>query len=168
MTDPPDVTSAQHSQLVEQIVLFMRQQRGDQPCAAVIDRRLLRTLAVGEGPADSHIAWDEACRDRERYAPIPSRDRIETMEHIGAFIEDEYALDETETYRQAFDALMEAGTTADWRHLLGHDHDAVHAFDAYIRDFHVVVARMLMHGSQRLRVGVLGTDRITRLTGDGS
>ena len=122
MTAPPDVTSAQHSQLVEQIVLFMRQQRGDQPCAAVIDRRLLRTLV----------------------------------------------LDETETYRQAFDALMEAGTTADWRHLLGHDHDAVHAFDAYIRDFHVVVARMLMHGSQPLRVGVLGTDRITRLTGDGS
>lgn len=168
MAEPPETAAAQRTQLVEQIVHLMRQQQTDRPCAAVIDRRMLRVLAVGDGPVETHIAWDEAHRDPERYAPIPGRDRVENMAHIEAFIEDEYAPQETTTYRQAFDAFQDASTPADWRHLLGHDHDAVHSFDAYIRDFHVVVARMLMHGSQRPRVGMLGTDRIARLAGNGS
>lgn len=168
MTQSPDSAAAQRSHLVDQIVQAMREQQADRSCTAVIDRRDLRILAVGEGPTDTHIAWAEACRDPERYAPIPGRDRVETMEHIEAFIEDEYAPEETAIYRQAFDSFQDAATPADWRHLLGLNHDAVRAFDAYIRDFHIVVARMLMHGSRRPRVGMLGTDRIARLAGDAS
>ena len=168
MTEPSEATAAQRSRLVEQIVQAMREQQADRPCAAVIDRRLLRILAVGDGPPGTHIAWDDANRDLERYGPVPGRDRVETLEHIEAFIEDEYAPEETAIYRQAFDAFQDAATPADWRHLLGQDHDAVRAFDAYIRDFHIVVARMLMHGSRRPQVGMLGTDRIARLAGDAS
>lgn len=163
MTDLPASGSVH---LVDLIVLAMRGQPVDQPCTAVIDRREQRVLVVGGGPVGTHIAWEDAVRDSERYAPIPGRDRIETMEHIAAFIEDEYAPQETAIYRQAFDAFQDAATPADWRHLLGPEHDAVRAFDAYIRDFHVVVARLLMHGSRRPRVGVLGTDRIARIVKD--
>jgi hypothetical protein len=168
MAEPSEVTAAQRSHLVDQIVQVMREQLIDRPCIAVIDRRNLRILAVGDGPPGTHVAWDEVVQNFERYSPIPGRDRIETLEHIEAFIEDEYAPDETAIYRQAFDAFQDAATPAEWRHLLGHDHDAVRAFDAYIRDFHIVVARMLMHGSRRPRVGMLGTDRIARLAGDAS
>lgn len=168
MTEPSEATAAQRSQLVDQIVQAMREQQADRPCTAVIDRRDLQILVVGDGSSGTHIAWDEVIRDPERYAPIPGRDRVETMEHIEAFIEDEYAPEETAVYRQAFDAFQDAATPADWRHLLGHDHDAVRAFDAYVRDFHVVIARLLMHGSRRPRVGMLGTDRIARLAGDAS
>lgn len=168
MTEPSEAASAQRAHLVEQIVQAMREQQADRPCAAVIDRRLLRILAVGDGPPGTHIAWDDVNRDLERYGPVPGRDRVETMEHLEAFIEDEYGPGETATYRQACDAYREAATPAAWRHLLGHDHDAVRAFDTYIWDFHVVVARMLMHGARRPRVGMLGTDRIARLAGDAT
>lgn len=166
MSDQPDALSAQRSALVESIVACMRQPRDGPDHVGVIDRRSLRLLAVGDGDADTHIRWCDALRDPERYAPVPSRDRVETIEHVGAFIEDEYAPAETAVYRQAFDALQDAGSAADWRNLLGVEHDAVMAFDRYIKDFHIVVARMLMHGSSRPRVGMLGTDRIRRLTVD--
>jgi hypothetical protein len=168
MTDPPETSCAQRTLLVEQIIQAMREQQVDRPCAAVIDRHQLRILAVGNGPSETHIAWSDVQHDSERYGPIPGRDRVESMEHIEAFIEDEYAPKETDIYRQAFDAFQDAATPADWRHLLGQNHHAVRAFDAYIRDFHMVVARLLMHGSSRPRVGMLGTDRIARLTGDAS
>lgn len=168
MPEPPESAAVPRSDLVDQIVQVMREQHADRPCTAVIDRREVRILAVGAGPPGTHIAWDEVVRDPERYAPIPGRDRVETMEHIEAFIEDEYAPADTAIYRQAFDAFQDAATPADWRHLLGEGHEAIRAFDAYIRDFHVVVARLLMHGSRRPRVGLLGTDRITRLAGDAS
>lgn len=168
MTEPPESAAAQRTHLVDQIVQAMREQQADRPCTAVIDRRDQRILAVGAGPSGTHIAWDEVVRDPEHYAPIPGRDRVETMEHIEAFIEDEYAPADTAIYRQAFDAFQDAATPADWRHLLGYDHDAVRAFDAYVRDFHIVIARLLMHGSRRPRVGMLGTDRIARLAGDAS
>ncbi|MBN8523737.1 MAG: hypothetical protein J0M02_00035 [Planctomycetes bacterium] len=167
MTESPEATAAR-SHLVDLIVQAMREQQADRPCSAVIDRRDQRILAVGAGPPGTHIAWEEALRDPERFGPIPGRDRIETMEHIEAFIDDEYAPADTAIYRQAFDAFQDAATPADWRHLLGYDHDAVRAFDVYVRDFHIVIARLLMHGSRRPRVGMLGTDRIARLAGDAS
>ncbi len=166
MSDQPDALSAQRTTLVESIVACMRQPRDGPDPAAVIDRRELRLLAVGDGDTDTHIRWCDALRDPERYAPVPSRDLVETIEQVGAFIEDEYAPTETDVYRQAFDALQDADSAADWRNLLGVGHDAVLGFDRYIRDFHSVVARMLMHGSSRPHVGMLGTDRIRRLTVD--
>lgn len=160
--DPIVFSAAQRAELAEAIVRCMRQPPAAERAAVVIDRQALQILVCGEGPAETHIPADMVAADTERYAPIPGRDRIETTAHIAAFLDDEFAPADRAVHRQALDALTAAESPTAWRSRLGEGHPAVQAFDDYMRDFHHVVARMLMHGTRHPQVGMLGTDRLHR------
>lgn len=162
MNDSADSSDAQRTLLAERIVHCMRSPMPPDGPGVVFDRQGLRILAIGDGPPDTHAHPDAVHADHERFAVIPGRDRIDTVEHIAAFLQDEYAPDDPARHREACGALQDAASPSTWRARLGDGHAAVQAFDAYMLDFHRVVARMLMHGSRHPRVGVLGTDRMAR------
>jgi hypothetical protein len=152
MSDRADPLDQHHADLAEQIVQHMCRPP-DVASNLVFDRQTLRILLCGQGPADTHIPADTARADLERYAIIPNRNQIETTEHIATFVRDEFRPVQFAEHSQALDALRGATTVSSWRNRLGDTHPAVQAYDAYILDFHHVVARMLMHGSGRHRIG---------------
>ena len=148
--------------LAHQVVYVMRRLTNATSARVVIDRQAWGIRFCGDGPADTHIRAAEAAADPHRYTPIPSRDRIETLAQIAAFLDDAYAPIDTSEHRAALDALTQAASPSGWRTILGERHPAVQAFDASMREVHLLVARMLMHGIREPRVGVLGTDRLGR------
>lgn len=139
--------------LVDEIVSRMRG-LGDAHGDAVVDSLEHRILIIGDGPRDTHVPSGEVASSPARYNRIPTRDRIESREHITAFIHD-YIPNESYLFDQAEGALKRAKSAVEWRKALGDNHRAVQAFNAYMDDFYHVVARMLLHGAKRPQVGML-------------
>lgn len=155
-------STTQRDVLTRQVVHVMRRLTQATSARVVIDRQTWSIRFCGDGPANTHIRAAVASADPERYIPIPSRDRIETLAQIAAFLDEEYAPINTSEHREALDALTRAASPLMWRAILGEAHPAVHAFDVFMRDVHLLVARMLLHGIREPQVGVLGTDRLAR------
>lgn len=133
--------------LAERIVACLRGVQGS-PHPAAVDLSHRRILIIGSGPSDTHVSQAEIEAHPDQYCPIPSRERIESRDHIVAFLQDYRPL-ERRLLDQARAAFGEHATVVQWRQTLGEDHEAVQAFDAYMDPYHHVIARMLMHGRKR-------------------
>lgn len=147
------MTDEDSDQVVDQIVAHMRGRNASRE-AAVVDGVEQRMRVIGDGPPDTHVTADEVASSPNRYTLIPTRERIESREHIQAFIHD-YLPNEPYLFDQAVAALKGTKSAGEWRTNLGDKHRAVQAFDVYMDDFYHVVARMLLHGAKRPRVGML-------------
>lgn len=122
---------------------------------------LARAMASDAGgqaydPQDGSIrSGEQPAGIRERLVAIPERRQIEQREHLRAFLDD-YAPDEPYLHDQAYEALLESQTPADWRRRLGERHRAVLAFDAWMTSFYRTMARMFLVSQRRAHLGILG------------
>jgi hypothetical protein len=150
--------SEQRDQLADQVIACLLG-TSHTPLPAVVDIKELQILSVGHGSAETHVLAETVTAYPDRYSPIPMRERIETLEHVEAFIHD-YAPPEPYLFDQAEQARKGAASVAAWRMSLGEHHRVVKAFDEYMRGFYHIIARMLMHGSHRPHIGILGHQKL--------
>lgn len=130
--------------LVERIIGIMRLGNSSPKPIAVIDHKHGRILVVGDGPPETHVLLESVLMHPSQYAAIPNREQIETVGLIRDFIIRHFSAQES-IRGAAIEALNSASSASEWRGALGEMHEAVIAFDGYMSEFRLMIARMLIH-----------------------
>lgn len=151
-------TSDKARELIDEVTACISADR-QQLLPLVVDVEAMCILCIGDNIDNHQVNSTLVAASPNRYHKIPTRGHLEKMEHVNGFIA-VYFPDERYLHDQAIAAADKAMSVDDWRNLLGDQHRAVIAFNEYMHDFYRIVAHMIVHGTPRPRIGLLGHRRV--------